>query len=579
MKIMALELPVAKSKARTPAPPREKVIRAMPPLPGAVQRQLHALATRELRLGWLEGMLWLLVAACVLAPAQGLADWLFDLPWRTRALLMLADLAVAGGLVFQFGIRVWRKRLTPEEAALRAEVRWPAFRTSLISAVQLSRRPEGSPLMVQALISQVATRAATVDFRVAVDSSRVRKIAIAAGALLLLVAALAWWTAPKSLVLGERILLGTIPLPTETIVVPVTGDIAIQPGQTIDLAARASGVVPRAGRVEIAYPAQPIQVISVNPRPATPDLFSLTLPNLQQPFTYRFYLNDGRGAEFKVSVIQGPILESAAFQQAYPAYTGLPSAAQAAGDLTLLAGSELHIQARASQPLASAQIVLQGLNQTVAMAVGADGQSLAGDLPVRSAKVTGFSIHLRNRDGIESQGDTLYHVEVTPDAPPVITIASGQPQSETFVATVYPRLRFSVHDDFQVKQVFLCCGAAGETPDSADQSHLLRIPLDVPPQAAALDFDYEWVPAAGSALWKEGASFNYWIEAVDNNNVTGPGISRTAVRQWQVVSTDAKRQELADKMRKQADALGDLSQRQEQLRAQIGDTLKQEAPK
>jgi hypothetical protein len=203
----------------------------MPPLPGAVQRQLHALATRELRLGWLEGMLWLLVAACVLAPAQGLADWLFDLPWRTRALLMLADLAVAGGLVFQFGIRVWRKRLTPEEAALRAEVRWPAFRTSLISAVQLSRRPEGSPLMVQALISQVATRAATVDFRVAVDSSRVRKIAIAAGALLLLVAALAWWTAPKSLVLGERILLGTIPLPTETIVVPVTGDIAIQPAR------------------------------------------------------------------------------------------------------------------------------------------------------------------------------------------------------------------------------------------------------------------------------------------------------------------------------------------------------------
>ena len=569
----------ASTKRRPPAPPREKILRAMPPLPRAVQWQLHALATRQLRLGWTEGVLWLLLAGCLLAPAQALADWLFDLPWGTRALLMLADLAIAGALIFRYGFCAWRGRLTPEQAALRAEVRWPAFRSSLISAVQLSRQPEGSPHMVQALISQVAKRAATLDFRLAINSSRVRKIAMAAGALLLLVAALTWWTAPRSLVLGRRILLGNIPLPTETIVVPVTGDFAIQPGQTIDVAAKAAGVIPRAGRVEIRYPGQPVQVISVNPRPATPDLFSLALPNLQQPFTYRFYLNDGRSAEFKVAVIHGPILESAAFQQAYPAYTGLPPETRAAGDLTLLAGSDLHIQARSSQPLASAQIVLQGIQQTVPLVVGGDGQSLTGDLPIRSQKLTGFSIHLRNADGIESQGDTLYRVEVTPDAPPVITIAPGQPQSATFVATVHPRLRFGVRDDFQVNQVFLCCGTAGETPDSADQSHLLRIPLDVPKQAAALDFDYVWDPPAGSAIWKEGASFNYWIEAVDNNNVTGPGVSRTAVRQWQVISAEAKRQELADKMRTQADALGDLSQRQEQLRAAIGDALKQENPK
>ncbi|MGH8046227.1 MAG: hypothetical protein ACREKL_03190, partial [Chthoniobacterales bacterium] len=79
----------------------------------------------------------------------------------------------------------------------------------------------------------------------------------------------------------------------------------------------------------------------------------------------------------------------------------------------------------------------------------------------------------------------------------------------------------------------------------------------------------------GSVDWAEGSTFTYWIKAVDNNNVTGPGISYTEPRQWSVVSLQTKREELAEQMRKQAKLVEDLSNTQKTLKDQLGELIKQ----
>src|ERR1700677_1511457 len=131
-------------RTRPPQPPIQ--------LPGIILKQLHGLSARVRQISYSEGFLWIGAAACAILLVQGPLDWLLDLPWHTRFIFALLDLGLLGWLAWRYIIKASLKPLTPEEAALRAEIRWPALRTSLISAVQLAKNPEGSRRMVEALV-------------------------------------------------------------------------------------------------------------------------------------------------------------------------------------------------------------------------------------------------------------------------------------------------------------------------------------------------------------------------------------------------------------------------------------------
>jgi hypothetical protein len=548
------------------------------PLPKIIERRLHAISARALHVSWTEGALWLIAGAAGLLLLQTGSDWLFDLSWRMRFALLMADTLLAGWLVWRFGINPWHRRLSLEEAALRAEARWPDWSTSLISAVQLARNPEGARPLVEALIRKVAKRAESMSLRAAIDASHLKRLKLAAAVLFFAVGVAGWWFMPKSLILLKRLALSNIPLPTQTIVIPISGDLAIPPGDTIELSAKAEGVLPRTGRVEITYAGKTMQSIPVAAKPATPSIYSLEIPNVQQPLTYRFYLNDGRSPEFNVTLLYGPVMESVAFEQIPPGYTGLPRVQLAAGNLSLLAGSKLHIEGRASQPLKSAQVKLRGAGQPVEMKIGPDGKSVSAEFSIPAKDLEGFSILLENSENMVSQDNTFYHVEVIPDKPPEVIFAANQRETATFVATARPRLQFEVHDDFQVKQVLLCCelqdNEAGE--GTSDASKIKKIPLEVAQSAGSLVFNYEWKNPEASVEWKEGNTFNYWIEAVDNNDVTGPGVGKSPVHKWQVVSLETKKQELEEKLRKHAESIEDLSHTQQEIRDSVGSLIKKE---
>ena len=394
--------------------------------------------------------------------------------------------------------------------------------------------------------------------------------------LLLVAAGLAWWTRPNSLILARRVLLSNEPLPTSTVVVAISQDLAVTPGQSVELSARANGVIPRSARVDLSYAGKAVESVAVQSRPADHAVFSLALPNVQQPFTYRFYMNDGRGLEWKVSLLHAPVIQTVKFRQNYPAYTGLPALEMPAGNLRLLAGSHLEIEGRASQTLKAARIVPQGAGQAVELRVAGDRQAFHGELPVPAKGLTGFSLLLQNDQGIESRDNTVYSVELVADLPPIITIEPGQPEKTTLIATAKPGLRFNVRDDFLIKKITLLIQAAdslgeGEEPSPAKAQ---RIPITIAKAAGALSFDYHWDDPGKTVKWLEGNTFHYWIEAVDNNDVTGPGVTLTPVREWGVVSVKTKHDELTDHLRQNAELIENLSNSQRELQTRVSDLLK-----
>jgi len=549
---------------------------ALPPL---VALRLKALSRRVLSVAWIQGLLCAGIAVCLLALAQGALDWLFDLSRGVRILFALGDLAILGLIAFRFWVHPWRRRLTPDEAALRAERHWPELRSGLISAVQLARRPAGSPAIVKALLVKMAARVADFDLRAAAPWGRLARLFLLAAILLAITAGLAAWLAPRSLVLLQRIALLNVPLPTETIVIAVTKDLAIPSGQSVELAAKAQGVIPRSGRVEVAYEGRKAETVSVIPKGSSPETFSLPLANIQQPFTYRFFLNDGRGEEWKVRLIHPPVVKDIQFDVTSPDYTGLPPTRLLPGNLNILAGSKLKISGHSDQPLKSARLILEGANRSVEIKPqGADRMAFETTLEIPKGGLSGVSVELRNDQDTVSQENTVYALQVLPDKAPEIVLPEGWPEKASFIATQKPRLRFEVRDDFKVQQVFLCVQALnslgeGEEP-SPEKAKEISIPLPQP--GARIAFDYEWSEPGKAADWAEGQSFAWWIKAVDNNAVTGPGVTYSAPGQWSVVSLQTKREELAEQLRKNAESIKDLSGAQESVRKSLGEWLKQD---
>ncbi len=549
----------------------------MPPrLPAVVQRRLRGLSARALHLACLEGALWAVVTICAIPFVEMAGDFLFDFALPARAIFFSLGILALLGIGWIFGLRPWQRQLDPDEAALLAEARWPQLRTALISSVQLARRPDGSPYLVDALLAQTAKRIEQMDLRAAAERRNLRRlrwVALASLGFLLAATALA---APRSLVLWQRFFLRNVPLPTQTVVVPVSGDFEIQSGETIELAARAQGVIPRTGRIELTYEGKSADWITVNPKATTRDLFSLTIPNVQQPLTYRFYLNDGRGPVAKVTLVHPPVVQGLKFEQVFPAYTGLPPTPLAPGNLSLLAGSRLQVSGSADQVLQSANLFAQGMEKNVPLKLDTTRKSFSGELVIPAKGLTGFSVALQNERGVKTSNNAVYGIEIIPDKPPEIALAAGQASETTIIPTAHPRLRFTARDDFQVKQVALCVQPAsalreGELPDPAKAK---KIPLTIPKPAAALGFDYEWKDPDKTVDWKEGATVNYWIEAIDNNDVTGPGVTYSAVRQWTLVSVATKRAELTETLRKHAESIEDLSRTQQELRAHVEDILR-----
>ena len=559
------------AKSRAPAKrPAAKAAAWDTALPVALKRQLKLLANKVIHVRWMQGGIWLVIAACSLAILQWGADWMFDLSRPARASLLAGDFLVFAAFAWWFGVRPWLARLTPEQAALRAEHRWPGLKTSIISAVQLSRQPDGSRILVSSLVSSVEKRMKDMDFRAAIETGHLRRPALAAAAGVILVAAAVWLTWPKSWIVIQRAGLADLPLPTQTIVIPLSGDLSVQPGTTVELSARAEGFLPKAGRVEIAYPGQRPLVLPLSPKAASPELFSFTLQNVQQPFTYRIYLNDGRTPEFALKLIRGPILDSVDFEQKYPAYTGLANTQHSAGNLNLLAGSKLLVTGHSNQQLRSARIQGEPGQTGIPLGLAQDKKTVSGDISIPPEGLQNFTIILTNSDGVESQNNTVYHAQITPDKPPEITFATN-PEVRTLIQSSKPRLRFDVRDDFQVKAVTLCC----KTDSEPDKTY--RLPLDISKAGGALSFDFLLSDQKAALPWKEGTTLSWWIEAEDNNDVTGPGIGRSPEGQWVIVSLEAKRKELQDKISKSAETMEDLSKTNEELRKGVGEILKSPA--
>ncbi|NJK90702.1 MAG: DUF4175 domain-containing protein [Blastochloris sp.] len=193
------------------------------------------------------------------------------------------------------------------------------------------------------------------------------------------------------------------------------------------------------------------------------------------------------------------------------------------------------------------------------------------DIPIPAKDLTGFSILMVNTEGIASVSNTVYGIEVIPDKVPEIELLQPLAEQETVTLKAKPLIEFRVSDDYALKHLALVYiiteTASGESGD-AEEQHRIEFPVDGksgPPREES----YSWEISTTKPGVKEGQNLTYWIEAEDNNNVTGPGIGRSKRQQFVVVTVQEKRDEIAERVKKQADELNNINKTQKELSDEV----------
>lgn len=546
-------------------------------LPPGILHVLRAVAQRDLRIRLAEFPVRVGIILPALWLAQAGLDWVFNFSWLIRLFLLLADIGVVGKLAYDHTVIPLRQRLNLRTAALRVERTFPQFRTALISAVELTSHPTGSPELLRILVANVLRQVErTSILKQVVQTNGLKKRLGVLALVLLSVGAAGWYFHPKSVTLVQRVLLSRVPLPTRTVVIPVTRDAVIPTGADFEVSARAQGVIPKSGRISVIYADGRREVLPVNGNTSDPARFGFILRNVRQTFRYRFELNDGVGPQFQVTPKILPSLSALHLTQIYPRYMDSREVEMPDGDLALLPGGRLRLQGESTQPLKSAVLELKGLEKKVPMNItGPDRRSVKFELPIPDAGLTALSIHLENRDGDVSVNDAVYRVQLIKDRPPSVILKAPRAEKTTLLPGDRLPLAFTVRDDFSIKKIDLVYEVFRPGPDGQlEPAEKGRVPMD----RAAADTNgvsrFNWDLSKLIPPLVIDSFSTIWIEAVDGAGQIGASRRKNLA----IVSEAAKRAELLDALATKAAEVERLYNSQRKLNEKtdtiIGSELK-----
>lgn len=538
-------------------------------------RQLHfRLAATRLRLLATQTGTGLATAAALLIAVfatEMALDWLVHLPWLARACFSLPAIAAAGWLLYREVILPLLRMPSDHAVACAIERAMPIFQTRLIASIQLgAAEASKKSALVGALIRETAAMAAGEDFRKAVQTGKLIRALRLLACVLIVSAGLAWLGRGNVTLLLERALLLTTRLPSRTQIEKIDSATKLAAGDDLKIDVRARGVLPQSGMI-VAQAGSRSSQYKLDRDPATVGLYHAVIHSLTASLTYNVRLGDAESDPVTVTVLSPPAVLGVKCLQVFPAYTRLQPTPRPTGDLSLLAGSTLRITVAASGPVKEGSIHLAGLGKDLPLTIDpANPQQAQGEIPIPKDTLTGFSLRLVDDNGIASRETAVYQIDILPDQPPSIKITHPG-QEEVATASATEIIAFHAEDDFGVATVLLHYMVNG----GAEKVIEFDMAASNPRQ---LDRRFQWsIPSLKLA---PGGTINYWLEAVDANNVTGPGRSSTDRAEIKIVTEDEKRTELTGRMNDALGTLDEVSQSEDDLSKTLGTQIFQKpAPK
>jgi hypothetical protein len=505
----------------------------------------------------------------ILLAVAMLLDWWVDFPFWARGMMLAWVLGTTVFIMWRFIIAPIRHQPDDDAIALRIERARPEFRSRLISSIQFPRpgviAPGTAASLARMTIAETEALAAPMNFTEVIPTKEFSKVLAWSLAVLALGIFSFMYGGEVSRDLLKRAFLSSTLVPRHTRVEVLTGDTRIGRGDIIRIEALARGVVPKSGKLVVKMSGQRTQEYALDKD--NEGKFARALENVQQNFDYTVRLNDGVSRSYHVEVVPRPTTASIQCEQIFPAYTRLPNAKRALGDLTLLAGSKLSLTVTATRDLKQALIRLTGLSNDVPMQVDAKNpRELRGEFAIPPKGLTGFSIEMLDTSGMESRDSAVYRIDVIPDRAPKVRITYPDRREELVTRQAVQPIGFEAADDFRIMQARLRY-RVGESEDAEIQTIELDLGTNV---VKEMKNRYEWIVRDFQPPLLEGTRIEFWLEVQDNNDVTGPGVGVTEHQLLRVVSENEKRADLLNRAGDFLGTIGDVAGDQEKLNFTLG---------
>lgn len=179
--------------------------------------------------------------------------------------------------------------------------------------------------------------------------------------------------------------------------------------------------------------------------------------------------------------------------------------------LPVMAGSHVRLVAKPRLPVTTARVQLG--KRSWSLPVGEDG-SLRGRLPVLQSGALQLWLH---RDGRWLRHHQGWPVRLERDPPPELRLLAPRAAAVRQKVHEVIALRYRVRDNSRVQVLRLAVQVAGAAPQYQRMA--------VPQPAASLVGARRVVPSRFGA--RAGDLLQVWLEAHDDNDVTGPGVGRS----------------------------------------------------
>ncbi len=430
-------------------------------MPEQITQRLRRTWQKDQLVTHLQGICRLLALFCALFVANLLLDWMFALPGVARAVLMIINFCAVGYVLHN----KWWQQLNPfnpVRTALQVERQRPALQSRLTSAVQLAEgEGSGAPALVNALLNDAQSRAKKIDFSGIVTFNTITRDARRLALIGLVFTISAILFPGHYAALFQRMInpASDAKYPTRTKMQGTSGDLTVRQGDPVTVWARAGGIVPESGRLQLKTAEGERENISVV---NSDDKFSHTIESPLNSLTYSFHIGDTRSRPAEITVVPPPSVVKQEITLKYPDYTNRPPQKVTGPMPDVLAGTTIVWNLTLDRPLTRADMLIK--NQEPQRMSLSDGRKRAS---FSHTATSSFSYRYRwegKRHGYEYSPRTRHAVRVVPDATPTVEWLGNQPAIKATTKKQF-NVVFRAHDDYGLTRAAIVYQRNGREPE------------------------------------------------------------------------------------------------------------------
>ena len=305
-----------------------------------------------------------------------------------------------------------------------------------------------------------------------------------------------------------------------------------------------------------------------------PDLpYYVTLKNVSRPLQYYINVKASASAAYQVTISDEPVVTQFQYRLRYPVYTQLQPQTLPAntGDIQALFGTELTFTGESNKPLEKARLAFTEsdaveLEITARHLTEPQGKSkktraMRGSFVAQQSG--NYHIHITDVEGFTNRDPINYTLAVFRDAAPDVNIVS--PARDTVLDNaMLVELEVEAADDYGIQELQLVYHVEAEGAEEMNVP-LKRWDVENAPARRSVSVSYRWdVDPIGIF---PGETLAYYVQALDNDNVSGPNIGKSPTytlrfpslsELYDAVATEqeTEQQGLGELVDEQADATG-----------------------